>query len=90
MLLRENAAITSEEFVAEEDFHHGNRKWLTENKVNKDNEMIRSLNVPDPPDKTAAPDESIRCRPLTFDPSPPIAVDEDVTFAAADEQTKLM
>ena len=60
-LLRENAKITPEEFVAEEDFHHGNRKWLIDDKVNKDDESICTSNVPDPPDKTAAPDESI-CR----------------------------
>jgi hypothetical protein len=38
----------------------------------------------------AAPDESIRHGPLTFDPLPPIAVDEDVTLAAADGQAILM
>jgi hypothetical protein len=35
MLIGENAEITSEEFVAEDDFHHGNRKQLIDNKVNK-------------------------------------------------------
>jgi hypothetical protein len=47
-------------------------------------------NIPDPPDKTAAPDESICHGPLIFDPSPPITVDEDVTLAAADDQPELM
>ena len=55
-LLRENAEITPEEFVAEEDFHHGNRKWLINDKVNEDDETICTSNVPG---KMAAPDESI-------------------------------
>ncbi len=46
-LLRENAEITPEEFVAEEDFHPGNRKWLINDKVNKDDKTIRTSNVPD-------------------------------------------
>jgi hypothetical protein len=41
--------------------------------------------VPDSPDKMATPDKSICHGPLTFDPLPPIAVDEDVTLAAADD-----
>jgi hypothetical protein len=89
-LLRENAKITPEEFVAEKDFHHGNRKWSINNKVNKDDETICTSNVPDPPDKTAAPDESICHGPLIFDPSPPIAADEDVPLAAADNQAELI
>jgi hypothetical protein len=39
-LLRENAKITPEEFVAKEYFHHGNRKQLIDDKVNKDDETI--------------------------------------------------
>ncbi len=38
----------------------------------------------------AAPDESIHRGPLIFDPSPPIAKDEDVPLAAADDQAELM
>jgi hypothetical protein len=89
-LLRENAEITPEEFVAEEDFHCGNRKWLINDKVNEDDETIRTSNVPG---KTAAPDESIRRGPLIFlifNPSPPIAEDEDVPLAATDDQAELM
>jgi hypothetical protein len=44
-LLRENAEITPEEFVAEEDFHRGNRKQLIDDKVNEDDETIRTSNV---------------------------------------------
>jgi hypothetical protein len=89
-LLRENAKITLEEFVAEEDFHRGNRKRLIDDNVNKDDKTLCTSNVPDPPDKTAAPDESICRGPFTFDPSPPIAADEDVTLAATDDQAELV
>ncbi len=89
-LLRENAEITPEEFVAEEDFHCGNRKRSIDNKVNKDDETICTSNVPDPPDKTATPDESIHHGPLIFDTLPPIAADEDITLAAADDQAESM
>ncbi len=75
--------------MAEEDFHCGNREWLIVNKVNKDDETVCTSNVPDPPDKTAAPDESFCHGPLIFDPSPPIAADEDVPLAAADDQAEL-
>jgi hypothetical protein len=89
-LLRENAKITPEEFVAEEDFHHGNRKRLIDDKVNKDDKTICTSNVPDLSDETATPDDSICHGPVIFDPSPPIAEDEDVPLAAADDQAELM
>jgi hypothetical protein len=89
-LLRENVKITPEEFVAEEDFHCGNRKRLNDNKINEDDKIICTSNVLDPPDEMAAPDKSICRGPLIFDPLPPIAVDEDVTLAAADDQAELM
>ncbi len=76
--------------MAEEDFNRRNRKQLIDNKVNKNNETICTSNVPDLPDKTAAPDKSIHHGPLTFDQLPPIAADEDVTLAAADDQAELM
>ncbi len=89
-LLRENAKITPEEFVAEEDLHCGNRKRLIVDKVNKDYKTIHTSNLPDPPDERAVPDESIRCGPLIFDPLPPVAIDGDVPLAATDDQAKLM
>ncbi len=86
-LLRENAEITPEEFVAEEDFHCDNRKWLIDNKVNKDDKTICTSDVPDTPDKMAIPDESICHGLLIFDQSPQIAVDDDIPLAAADDRT---
>jgi hypothetical protein len=89
-LLRENAKITPEEFVAEEDFHRGNRKRFIDNKVNKDDETICTSNLPDPPDKAAAPDKSTCHGPLIFDPLPPIAGDEGIPLAADDDQAELL
>jgi hypothetical protein len=76
--------------VAKEGFHRGNRKRLNDNKVNKDDKMIPTSNVPDPPDETPAPDESICHGSLTFVPLPPIAVDDDVSLTPADDQAILM
>jgi hypothetical protein len=52
--------------------------------------MVFTSNVPDPPDKTAAPYEHICHGPLTFDPLPPIAVDEDVPLDIADDKAESM
>jgi hypothetical protein len=90
MLLRENIKITPEECVVKEDFHRGNRKRLIDDKVNKDDKIICTTNAPDPSDEKAAPDKSICRGPLIFDLSPPIAADEDIILAAADDQAKLM
>jgi hypothetical protein len=89
-LLRENAKITPEKIVSEEDFHCDNRKRLIEDKVNEDDETIRTSNVPDPPDKMPPPDKFICHGPLIFDPLPPIAVDKDIALAAAEDQAELM
>jgi hypothetical protein len=56
--------------VAGEDFHRGNRKWLIDDKVNKNDKTIHTSNVPDPPDETATSDKSICRGALIFDPSP--------------------
>jgi hypothetical protein len=77
--LRENDKVTSEEFVAEEDFHRGSRKRLIDDKVNKDNKIICTSSLPDPSDKMAAPYKSVHRGPLIFDPLPPIAADEDMS-----------
>ena len=77
MLLREDAKVTPKEIVAEEDFHRDTRKKLIDNKVNKDDETTPKSNVPDPPNETPAPDESICRGSLTFNLLPPIVVDED-------------
>ncbi len=73
--------------MAEEDLHHGNRKWLINDKVKEDDETMHTSNVPD---EMAAPGKSIFRGPLIFDPSPPIAENEDVPLAAADDQAELI
>jgi hypothetical protein len=88
-LLREDAKITPEDFVAKEDLHHGKKKRLID-EVSKDAETICTSNVPDPTKEPTDPNKSICSGPLTFDPSPPIAEDEDAPCAAADDQAKLM
>jgi hypothetical protein len=62
------------------------KKWLINDKVEEDDKICTS-NLPG---KTAAPDEFIFRGPLIFDPSPPIAEDEGVPLAAADDQAELM
>jgi hypothetical protein len=89
-LLREDAKITPEEFLAEEDLHHGKKNTVIDNKVNKDNKTIHMSNLPDPNEEPAAPDGSIHRGPLTFNPSPLLPVDEDVMLAAHGDQAKLM
>jgi hypothetical protein len=54
-LLRENAKITPDQFVAEDDFHHVNRKWLIDDKVNEEDKTICTSDVSDPPDEKATP-----------------------------------
>jgi hypothetical protein len=50
--------------------------------VREDDEKIQTAN--------SAPDATICRGPLTFDPSPPLAKDEDAPLAAADNQAELM
>jgi hypothetical protein len=91
MLLRKDAKITPEEFVVEEDLHCGERKRLIDKEVNEDNKTICTLNLPDPPKEPATPPgKSIRHGPLTSDPSPPIAEDEDAPLATTVNQAELM
>ncbi len=90
MLLTEDIEITLEEICGRRGFSSWQQERFFDDKVHKDNKMICTSNVPDPPDKMATPDKSIHQGPLTFDPSPPIAVHEDITLVTADDQAKLM
>ncbi len=76
--------------MAEKDFNRGNRKGLIDYKINKDDKTTCSSSIPDPPDETATPNESIHHGPVTFNSLPPIAVDEDTPLAATADQAKLM
>jgi hypothetical protein len=83
-LLREDAEITPEKFVAQEGLHWGKRKRLINNKANKDNKTICMSNVLDPPEELATPNKSIRHWNLTLDQLPLIADDEDAPLAVTD------
>jgi hypothetical protein len=63
-LLRENAKITPEEFVAEEGLHRSKRNRVIGNKGNKFDKAICASNLPDPHEEPAAPNESICRGPL--------------------------
>jgi hypothetical protein len=91
-LLRENTEVTPEEFIAKEDLHCGaTRKKSSEvDKVDEEDDTFCTSNLPPPPEDITEPDASIRQRPLTFDPSPPLDADENTPLAAADNQTELM
>jgi hypothetical protein len=92
-LLRKDAEITPEEFIAKEDLHHGatKKKSLEVDEVEKDDNTVCTSNLPLPPeDPEDEPDAFIQRGPLTFDPSPPLAEDEDAPLAAANNQAELM
>jgi hypothetical protein len=91
-LLREDAEIMPEEFIAKEDLHHGatKKKSLEVDEVDKDDNTVCISNLPPPLEDPEEPDTFIRRGPLTFDPSPPLAEDEDAPLAAANDQAELM
>jgi hypothetical protein len=91
-LLREEAEITPEEFIAKEDLHRRatKKKSLEVDEVDEDNGTVCTSNLPPPPEDPEEPDVFIQKGPLTFDPSPPLAEDEDAPLAAANNQAELM
>ncbi len=91
-LLREDAEIMPDEFIAKEDLHRGatKKKSSEVDEVDKDNGTVCTLNLPPPPEDSEESDTFIRWGPLTFNPSPPLAEDEDAPLDAADDQAELM
>jgi hypothetical protein len=86
--LMDDIELVPEEFVMEENLNYDKEVSANEG-VSKDNETIKTSNLPPPPaDKN--PSEAIRRRYLTFDPSPRQEEGEDTQLAAANDQTKLM
>jgi hypothetical protein len=79
-------------FIAKEDLHCGatKKKSLEVDELDEDNDTVCTLNLPPPPEDPEEPDAFIQQGPLTFDPSPPLAEDEDAPLAAADDQAELM
>ncbi len=91
-LLREDAEVTPEEFIAKEDLHCGatKQKSIEVDEVDKDDDTVCTSNLPFPPEDLEEPDPSIWWGPLTFDPSPPLDEDEDAPLAAANNQAELI
>ncbi len=80
--------IIPEEFVAEEDLHQGEKKSI--NAVDKDDNTVRTLNLPKPPVEEDPSNESIRRGPLTFDLNLPQAKEEGSPLATVNDQAELM
>jgi hypothetical protein len=91
-LLREDAEVMPEEFIAEEDIHRGatRKKSIAVDEVDKEDDTVCTSNLPLPPEDIEEPDASIWRGPLTFDPLPPLDEDEDAPLAAANNQAELM
>jgi len=58
--------------------------------VDEDDDTVRTSNLTPPPVEENPSDRSIRRGPLTFDPNPPEAEEEDFPLSAADDQAELM
>ncbi len=91
-LLREDAEITPEEFIAKEDLHRGatRKESIAVDEVDEDNDTVHTSNLPLPPEDIEEPGASIRRGPLTFNPLSPLDEDEDAPLAAANDQAELM
>jgi hypothetical protein len=87
-LMDDEPAFAPEEFVAEENLNF-EKEVSADEVVERDDEMVKTSNLPAPPDDKL-PSEAIRRGPLTFDPSPPQEEGGDVHLATADNQAELM
>jgi hypothetical protein len=76
-----------EEFVAEENINYKKTTTGNEGVVRADDDTVIAGNLP-PPDE-AHPD-AIHCQALTFDPSPPLAKEDEYSLSAPDDQAELM
>jgi len=80
--------LVPEEFVAEENLNYDKNMSVNEG-VESNDETVITSNLPAPPDDEL-PSKAIRRGPLTFDPSPPPEMGEDIHLATADDQAELM
>jgi len=87
-LMDNEPSFAPEELVSEENHNFEKEVSITEG-VESDGEMVKTWNLPAPPDDDP-PSKAIRRGLLTFDPSPPMEEGEDVHLAAADNQAELM
>ena len=74
--------VIPEKFVAKEDLHRGAKTSV--NVVDKDDDTVCMSNLP------GSPDKSNQQGPLTFDPNPPDAKEEDSNLSSANNQAELM
>jgi hypothetical protein len=77
-LLRKKTSITKKKETSEEE------------RVSKDDETIRTSNLPAPATAEELPSEDVRSGPLTFNPRPLEEEDEHTKLAASDDQAELM
>ena len=82
--------IQPEEFIAEENLNYKGKETSEDEGVRKDDETIKTLNLPAPATAEEPPSEAICSGPLTFDPRPLEEEDEHTTLAASDNQAELM
>jgi hypothetical protein len=93
---REAAKLDPSKFVAVENLNLRQKKReanLSDSAVTEDDEMVKTSNVPPDPQevtKPAAPNETIRHGPLTFDPNMQANDAKDTSLAAPDDQAELM
>jgi hypothetical protein len=77
-------------FIAEGNLNYKEKETSEDEGVRKDDDTIKTLNLPAPATAEEPPSEAIRSGPLTFDPRPLEEEDEHTTLAASDNQAELM
>jgi hypothetical protein len=82
---------TPEELVANKNIHLHDAPVADADKVREDDNTVKMSNRSgDLPPSFAPSKQAERQGPLTFDPSPPAAEEDDPTLTATDDQAKLM
>jgi hypothetical protein len=74
--------------MAKEDLHQGEKKSI--DMVDKDDDTVRTSNLPPPPIEEDPSNDSIQQGPLTFDPNPPQSKEEGSPLAANEDRAELM
>jgi hypothetical protein len=79
-----------DEFIAKENVNFNKReKHVCEGVVQEDNDTVRAVNLPPPPELAPHPD-LLQHNALTFDPSPVLDKPNEYSVAAPEDQAKLM